>query len=267
MECKKCGNEIKEGEEYCGFCGLRVKNNEPIKIKFKHRLISIVLITLLILLIIGIFIFYVFEKNPIKEIQSIITGEPKWVENIGNEKVFDIGYNEFVEKCKTRLEELSTMTVRESQETEFIGGEINYPDGWLIVEKNENTNYVYGSLVYEEYMIGKMLKIEEYQGKVKNITFLESTNSVPGTIAEQVVMEVLESYGIYDENDSEKFMEKVNMTTQKFEDALVSMGKYLETSASTDIIVNAYRRNGNFGYLPYEYDNREIGNYVTITIK
>lgn len=264
MECKKCGNEIKEGEEYCGFCGLRVKNNEPIKIKFKHWLIGIII---LVLLIIGIFISFVFEKNPIKEMQSIIKGEPEWIENIGNEKVFNIDYNEFVEKCKTRLEELSTMTVRESQETEFIGGEINYPDGWLIVEKNENTYYAYGSLLYEEYMIGRMLKIEEYQGKVKNITFLESTNSLTGTIAEQVVIEVLESYGIYDENESEKFKQEVNMTTQKFEDALVSMGKYLDSSSSNDIVVNAYRRNGNFGYIPYEYDNRKIGNYVTITIK
>ena len=88
-----------------------------------------------------------------------------------------------------------------------------------------------------------------------------------GTIAEQVVIEVLESYGIYDENESEKFKQEVNMTTQKFEDALVSMGKYLDSSSSNDIVVNAYRRNGNFGYIPYEYDNREIGNYVTITIK
>ena len=76
MECKKCGNEIKEGEEYCGFCGLRVKNNEPIKIKFKHWLIGIII---LVLLIIGIFISFVFEKNPIKEMQSIIKGEPEWI--------------------------------------------------------------------------------------------------------------------------------------------------------------------------------------------
>lgn len=33
MNCKKCGNEILDGEEYCGKCGNNVKENKIAKLK------------------------------------------------------------------------------------------------------------------------------------------------------------------------------------------------------------------------------------------
>ena len=63
MECKKCGNEIKKGEEYCRFCGLRVKNNEPIKIKFTYVVCTIIILFILVILVIMLLNNKKYENN------------------------------------------------------------------------------------------------------------------------------------------------------------------------------------------------------------
>lgn len=62
MICKKCGNEIKDGEKFCGQCGVKVNiiqqdptisgNVEPIKIKFNHLMIFIICIVIFVGIII-----------------------------------------------------------------------------------------------------------------------------------------------------------------------------------------------------------------------
>lgn len=62
MICKKCGNEIKDGEKFCGKCGIKANitqqgntisgNDEPIKIKFNHLLIFIICIVIFVGIII-----------------------------------------------------------------------------------------------------------------------------------------------------------------------------------------------------------------------
>lgn len=55
MICKKCGNEIKNGEKFCGNCGKKIdivlqdkKSNELIKIKFNHLIIIIICIVIFV---------------------------------------------------------------------------------------------------------------------------------------------------------------------------------------------------------------------------
>lgn len=76
MICKKCGNEIKDGEKFCGKCGTQVEisqqdkivsdNKEPIKIKFKYFLVGIVAVSVLFLILMII----VFIKNSSTSILS-----------------------------------------------------------------------------------------------------------------------------------------------------------------------------------------------------
>ena len=40
MKCKKCGNEIQEGEKFCGKCGnkIEINNNNGIKNIVKNKM-------------------------------------------------------------------------------------------------------------------------------------------------------------------------------------------------------------------------------------
>ena len=56
MICKKCGNEINDGEKYCCKCGTKIQSNsEPIKIKFRYAIYTVVgiIIAILIITVIG----------------------------------------------------------------------------------------------------------------------------------------------------------------------------------------------------------------------
>ena len=76
MICKKCGNEIKDEEKFCGKCGTQVEisqqdkivsdNKKPIKIKFKYFLVGIVAVSVLFL----IPMIIVFIKNSSTSILS-----------------------------------------------------------------------------------------------------------------------------------------------------------------------------------------------------
>lgn len=270
MECKKCGNEIQENEKFCGKCGAKVQS-EPIKIKFNWLVIGIVAI----ILIMGLIIFFIQSNNSITGGSQTTSGffksKPKWILEIGDEKVFNIDYDEFVSKCKNRLKELSSMNVDTATGGKAYGGKIIYPAGWLILEEEKYSDYVYGNLTFIETTVGRMVLVEEYQGKVKSITYLQKTNSLPNTIAEQAIAELLEDYGVYNGNNLDELQEKLDITDKKFDNAVASMGRYIggmaygDTSAS--YIADAYRQSGSFGYIPYEYSNSEIGYYITLSIK
>ena len=77
-------------------------------------------------------------------------------------------------------------------------------------------------------------------------------------------VEILEEYGVYSENNKKIFEDNVNMTTLRFEDAVVYLGYYL---SDNKLAAEAYRNSGDFGYIPYEYTKKEFGNYIKLTIK
>ena len=68
MICKKCGNKIEEGQQFCTICGRKVKNEieegkntinkkETIIIKFNHLVIGIIITIMVLLCIIGASIY------------------------------------------------------------------------------------------------------------------------------------------------------------------------------------------------------------------
>ena len=278
MYCSNCGNKIEEDEKFCGKCGQSVSCNDidensinnqvHIKIKFNHLIILIIIVFVAML---GIFFTIKLNNSSLKNTDNyskyntlIPKSQPDWIINVDDKKVFNIPYEEFVEKCKTRLGELSDMYVRKVQSGYFVGGKISYPEGWIIIEKNEHNHYGYNTLLFTESLLGRMLYIEEYDGKVESITFLKSTEKLSSTIAQQTIIEILEEYGIYSENNKKIFEDNVNMTTLRFEDAVVYLGYYL---SDNKLAAEAYRNSGDFGYIPYEYTKKEFGNYIKLTIK
>lgn len=304
MKCKNCGSEILEGENFCGNCGAKVTNNEIKNLqkvkeekteekkkieksdenkkeknvndksenkKLKKDKKPIIMNIIIILLIIVVIILgknvieesKKFGTSPANYLKGVVSKQPEWITSVNGEKVFNIPYDEFVEKCKTRLKELSDMNVEQVKKGEMIAGEISYPEGWIIVTKQSTSRYAYNQLGFTEYTIGRMLFIEESGGKVKSITFLQKTDALPSTIAEEAVTDVLKSYNVYDENDSQKFRDNVNITDLKYDNATALIGKFFDSQ----VYVDAYRKSGYFGYIPYAYNKREVGNYLKITIK
>lgn len=95
MRCKNCGNIMYDGENFCGKCGAKFEKNnvkdniskgtkEPIKIKFNHWLIAVIVCTIVLGLGVfiainkpfenGIDIFNIFSKSAIstKEMTEIL---------------------------------------------------------------------------------------------------------------------------------------------------------------------------------------------------
>lgn len=288
MNCKNCGNELEENEKYCGKCGTKVENNisnvetksnentdnkEPIKIKFTYFIIGIV-----ILFLIPVCMVFINSSNGLISSNENANSEiysnnnkinKDWMIKINNQKVFNIDYEEFVEKCKNELEALSNMSVENTKNGVVYGGEIAYPTGWLVVKGENYTNYVGGELTFEQLILARMIFIEEYQGKVKKITYLKETNTLNNPIAEHIISELLESYGIY----TNKLDNYLNIENKEFTNAFVSIGKfeggiaYARANVEPSYVAGIYRRNGSFGYIPYEYNNKESGNYITLSVK
>lgn len=91
MNCKKCGNEIKEGNEFCTNCGYSINGIK--KNKLKEYKIPIMIICIFVIIIILIFgIKAIFNKidsrnyinNEVNTDTNIVTGE----ENQSEEKVY-----------------------------------------------------------------------------------------------------------------------------------------------------------------------------------
>ena len=117
MYCSNCGNKIEEDEKFCGKCGQSVSCNDidensinnqvHIKIKFNHLIILIIIVFVAML---GIFFTIKLNNSSLKNTDNyskyntlIPKSQPDWIINVDDKKVFNIPYEEFVEKCKTRL--------------------------------------------------------------------------------------------------------------------------------------------------------------------
>ena len=144
------------------------------------------------------------------------------------------------------------------------GNNIKFPNGWLMISDSSQSKYAYDQLTFTEYSFAKLIKVEDYQGKVKSITFLKSLDTMYNTIAEEAVLEILEEYGIYDSEKVGKFEDKVNMKKIRLEDAVMFLGVF---QGQDEYYVSAWRSSRNIGYVPYEYQNSEYGDYIEITIK
>lgn len=75
MKCKKCGNELKEGEKFCGKCGTKVDekiiiennttNNESLKATVKVKSNYLVVIIIVVILIFGVIAGGVYYNNTV----------------------------------------------------------------------------------------------------------------------------------------------------------------------------------------------------------
>lgn len=279
MICKKCGNEISDNEKFCGKCGKSIKmtENNYIKINTPIAIAAIVLLIILFIIIVVLNNSSIKEKITNKESKQsgftneesktahVIKQEPDWIIESEGKKVFNVDYTDFMKDCKKRLEELSGMSITGNANEEiYVTNEISYPKGWLIAQKNENSRYVYNQILFQEYVFGRMIGIEDYNGKVQSITYFKNSVSVPESIAEQVIEDVLINYGIYNANDKSDFETYVKSEQIRFDYALVSMGKY---SQNDKIVADSFRYSGKYGYIPKEYKNTEFADYIKLTIK
>ena len=159
MFCRNCGNEIKENENYCGKCGFKVEddtfnntssntiyNKEPIKIKFSHFLIGIIII----LFIFSIIVLMINkQQNNLSEVESIKdTINITSTNNTTNNKVLDVIDKEN-EEFKINGMELLTALVnsagqRAKEDNEELLLEFDYKR--LDNDKNDNMiSYIIGS--------------------------------------------------------------------------------------------------------------------------
>ena len=55
MACKNCGNEIKEGNNFCTRCGAKVKqdNKKQIKFNLKYLIIGVIVIVIICIVVIS----------------------------------------------------------------------------------------------------------------------------------------------------------------------------------------------------------------------
>ena len=251
MKCKKCGNEIEKGDKYCGICGAKIRNDEPIKIKFNYWLIGAILITVLIMII-------CFN---IKNIKYIIIGTPEWIVTSEGEKVFDIYKEETEEKIKSELEK--------NMENSNINTK-DFKGHWIEVYNTANIGYVGNSIHFRTEYRANLVSIEgDNSGKVKSITYLYATDSLASTIVNDVMQEFFNNIGFtYEQQNDKDFIDRyldINSYVEK--DAVTDTGKFYRTFASeaeVNNIVSAYRR---YFTLPYAYDKTENGKYITIKCK
>ena len=81
MKCKKCGNEIQEGEKFCGRCGTKIVNNKTRKI-----ILLIVVSVMITLIIVSIIISNNKFKSSNKNVNNIKSEEMNTNEKINTDE-------------------------------------------------------------------------------------------------------------------------------------------------------------------------------------
>ena len=152
MICRKCGNEIEQGDEYCGICGTKIRNDEPIKIKFNYWLIGISLITVVI--IIGVVVFAI-NKRKVIDITNMLENSENGiylkkntvkagisVEDKFNEYDELISYSAIYENNEVVLEAGGLLLLDKDTNTYKI---INLDTGFTAILYNLNKKHIYFS--------------------------------------------------------------------------------------------------------------------------
>ena len=64
MKCNKCGNEIKEEEQFCGKCGNKINpTNNSGKLKNKSSLLVLLIVIIFVVIVIGVMIYNNSQVN------------------------------------------------------------------------------------------------------------------------------------------------------------------------------------------------------------
>ena len=108
--------------------------------------------------------------------------------------------------------------------------------------------------------------------KVKSITYLNSSDSMEGTVINDIIIEVLTDMGLtYEQLSDERYKEKyLDFSSYEEKNAITNKGEFqrsINFPSKEDVnrAVMAYRSSGFT--LPYSYDKTENGEYVTIKCK
>lgn len=79
MKCNKCGNEIKEEEQFCGKCGNKINpTNNSGKLKNKSSLLVLLIVIIFVVIVIGVMIYNNSQVN--RSLEQAKTN-PKYIDS------------------------------------------------------------------------------------------------------------------------------------------------------------------------------------------
>lgn len=99
MKCNKCGNELNDGELFCGKCGNKIKKSSTKKFSMRQAILIITSSTIIILILIISLMTYLVNSN------NHIQGNESKIEKNVNEETSTININ-IDEETKSNIKKL-----------------------------------------------------------------------------------------------------------------------------------------------------------------
>lgn len=260
MECKKCGNEIFEGEKFCGKCGTKVElDGENVNAK---RSIQIKLIYLMIIfLIIMVVAFGVIAKNNNGNFE--LENLNIFKKHMSNEELIEILKNSdngiYLQKDTVDFGTSSDLDYKNynkliSYSCKYVNGAVTLNSGGLLILNDKQDKFKLVKLRVDYNSIIYYLNTENEKDKLGKITSLMS--------------EYISSYGIdnfvISENNVEKYMTLgkkigevvgVDLCRDIIREATIKATQYTEAASLVQSSKFFYKRN--------EISPRYIGCYTT----
>lgn len=224
MNCKKCGNEIKEGENFCSKCGQKVtinpnkdledeisKKGKRLRIKLSYFIIGI----LLIIIIVGTIFIFISNQNDVNKNNNLDNVEiDNTIENITQNNEEDdknIIVDDTAETGATytfTLEEVKTALKKVCKEKN-----VEYFSEFTYKNKNKY-NEVYEANAYIGDTLACSIRVQIHNGYVVDLsyyrTYYEETEFAKST-GKEVFMDLIDS--LFDENISRNIIENLNRLT------------------------------------------------------
>jgi len=184
---------------------------------------------------------------------------PEYITSVNGQNVLNVDAKTFKEKLKQELKTSMGMDILESS----IDG------NWLQVYEGKRESYVYGQIHFSKQFRANLISIEEYQGKVKSITWLYSTDSIPVVVSDDIINRNLRELGInYQGEQSQKQINKYFDISSYTKANVVENRGFFDmpfyTESEANMIVQQFRREFS---IPYPYNNPERGTYIVLKCK
>ena len=224
MNCKKCGNEIKEGENFCSKCGQKVtinpnkdledeisKKGKRLRIKLSYFIIGI----LLIIIIVGTIFIFISNQNDVNKNNNLDNVEiDNTIENITQNNEEDdknIIVDDTAETGATytfTLEEVKTALKKVCKEKN-----VEYFSEFTYKNKNKY-NEVYEANAYIGDTLACSIRVQIHNGYVVDLsyyrTYYEETEFAK-TTGKEVFMDLIDN--LFDENISRNIIGNLNKLT------------------------------------------------------
>ena len=163
MYCKKCGNELKQGADFCGKCGMQIEkeeqktgSNKPRKEKHYVVIIMTVIILVLLVGIFGLIYYFLLQKETVNAnkafhniaidnniVQEVIVGEG----NIENKQENSEVQNE--QKVETKISDITNYVTENTEAVDKYYNKITIPNGFKVLI-NEASTITEGIVIQDE---------------------------------------------------------------------------------------------------------------------